>query len=312
MANTILGVRGMTDTYNNALEDQLGKNVWDQLASEAKNMSKLEYATVTADIAGIFDPTPVSDGAALVLSAVQGDGLGVLLSLASMIPYAGDALAKPLKIAKYAPKTAKALEQMLKASDNLASLGKDALKQSGLSLEQVAAARKKALEKVQQAMLDAKNKMPGCEPCKLIGAKGEKRQLQMPSGKTHGTWKTADGAQPMDGNGIFEFTDARTLPDGRVVEEIKFKNGAPDFDDYVEGQKYDLWEVNGNAKTDARQLKKMMRESDPNWEPPDEELFVLHHFEDGKVGYVPRILHDKRQSGVPHTGGNSMTNNQLF
>jgi len=70
----------MTDTYNDALKDQLGKNVWDQLASEAKSMSKLEYATVTADIAGIFDPTPASDGAALVLSAIQGDGLGVLLS----------------------------------------------------------------------------------------------------------------------------------------------------------------------------------------------------------------------------------------
>jgi len=230
-----------------------------------------------------------------------------------MVPYAGDALAKPLKIAKYAPKTAKTLETLLKASDNMASLGKDALKRSGLSLEQVAVARKKALEKVQKAMLDAKNKMPGCQQCKLVGPKGEKRQLHMPSGKTGGTWKTAGGKQPTDGNGLFEFTDARTLPDGRVVEGIKFKNGAPDFDDYVEGSKHELWEVSGNASIDADRLEEMMLRNNPNWEPPDFEEYVLHHFEDGKVGYVPRTLHDKVEfSGVAHTGGNSMINNELF
>jgi len=117
----------------------------------------------------------------------------------------------------------------------------------------------------------------------------------------------------MDGNGIFEFTKARTLPDRRVVKKMKFKNGAPDFDDNVEGQKYDLWEVTGNAKTDADQLQKMMRETNPNWMPPNKKEFVLHHFEDGQIGYVPRTLHDTYPfGGVAHTGSSSMANNQLF
>jgi hypothetical protein len=55
-----------------------------------------------------------------------------------------------------------------------------------------------------------------------------------------------------------------------------------------------------------------MRDSNPNWLPPDSDDFVLHHFENGQVGYVPRIIHDTRFNGVAHTGGNSMMNNQLF
>lgn len=322
----------MTDTYNDALAEQMKKNVWDNLKSEAANMTPMEYATVSADIAGIFDPTPVSDGAGFLLSAAQGDALGALLSLGSMIPYAGDALAKPVKIAKRAPKTAKALEGMLNAKDNLAKVGKAALsntglspakiaaartdffKNSGLSLEQVAKARRQALEKVQKAMLDAKNKTPGVETCprKLVDeVTGEKRQLQMPRSGKNGKWKTAGGEQPVDGNSIFEFTEPKKLPDGRMVKEIEYRNGAPDFNKYVEGDKYDLWEVSGDADIDGKLLKELMQEKNPHWQPPDDKNFVLHHFEDGKVGYVLRVIHDK-PGGVAHTGGNSMTNNQFF
>jgi hypothetical protein len=302
----------MTDAYNDALSEQLEKNVWDRLKSEAANMSPVEYASVTADIAGIFDPTPISDGAGLVLSAVQLDALGVLLSAGSMVPYAGDAIAKPLKIAKRAPKTAKALEAVLRAGDNLAKAGAAALKRSGLSLAQVAAARKRALAKVQQAMLDARKKLPGSENCVVVGAKGEKRLLQMPRKGKNGKWKTPDGDAPDTGTGFFEFTEPKKLPDGREVTEIKFRNGTPVFDDYIHGPKYDLWEVSGDAKIDGDRLKAMMRETNPSWEPPSSKDYVLHHLENGQVGYVPRVIHDRAIGGVGHTGGNSMINNQLF
>lgn len=300
----------MSQHYNDALAEQLRKNVWEQLKTEAASMSKVEYAQVSADIIGIFDPTPASDAVGAVLSAAQGDALGVLLSLAGMIPYAGDALAKPAKIAKHAPETAKALEKMLRASDNLAMAGKEVLKKSGLTLQQVAEARNQALKKVQQAMLDAKQKMPGCVTCQ--GLDGTKRKLDMPTGKTNGKWQTPDGNQPTDGNGLFKFDQPKTLPDGRTVSGIEFHNGAPNFDEYVVGGKHELWEVTGDVDKDAKGLTKMMQEIDPNWEPPTKKDFVLHHFEDGKVGYVPRVLHDKAIGGVAHTGGNSMINTKEF
>ncbi|MFZ4698871.1 MAG: hypothetical protein ACOYMG_02365 [Candidatus Methylumidiphilus sp.] len=302
----------MTDTYNDALSEQLRKNVWDTLQSEAKNMSPLDYASTVADITGVFDPTPLSDGAGFLLSAAQGDALGAALSLGSMIPYAGDALAKPLKFAKKAPLTGKALEALFHAGDNLAMAGQAALKRSGLGLEQVAAARKQALAKVQQAMLDVKVRRAGCVECRLVGAKGQNRSLHMPHTGSNGKWKNPKGEQPMDGNGVFEFHESRKLPDGRTVKEIEFRDGTPVYDNYVEGQRYDLWEVSGNAKKDGDELTKMKRESDPNWKPPSKDEFVLHHFEDGKVGYIPRAIHDTRYKGVAHTGGNSMTNNELF
>jgi hypothetical protein len=120
------------------------------------------------------------------------------------------------------------------------------------------------------------------------------------------------GEQPKDGNGIFEFHQERTIPDGRKVKEIEFRNGTPVYDKYVEGQKYDLWEVSGDVGQDTEQLTRIMREKNQEWMPPSKEDFVLHHFEDGKVGYIPRTIHDPNSGGLSHTGGNSMTNNKLF
>jgi hypothetical protein len=302
----------MTEKYNEALAEQVKKNVWDSVKESAANMSAMERAELVADVAGIFDPTPISDAAGLGLALIRGDGMGALLSLGSMVPYLGDALAKPAKFLKRAPKVAHAVEAMMKAGDELAKAGEAALKQAGLALEQVAAARKQALEKVQQAMLDAKNRVANCESCKLVSEAGEKRQLQMPQTGRNGAWDTPGGVQPDSGTGIFGFAQPKTLPDGRTVDSIAFKNGAPDFSPYVQGGKHELWEVSGDAATDARRLEEMMKQSNPAWAAPDKNLYVLHHFEDGAVGYVPRTLHDKAIGGVGHTGGNSMINNQLF
>lgn len=301
----------MTEKYNAALSEQLRANVWKRTQEAVANLSPVEGASLVSDVAGIFDPTPISDAAGLALSLAQGDGVGALASLASMVPYAGDALAKPFKIARRAPKVAEAIEAVLKGGDKLASAGKAALKEAGLSLEQVAAARKQALETVQKAMLEAKQKIANCETCKLKAADGSRSGvLHMPQNGKNGKW--ANGSQPADGNGVFEFAQPKTLPDGTTVSSVAYRDGAPVLDDYVLGQKHELWEVTGDVGKDETQLKSMMRQTDPGWRPPDPETYVLHHFEDGAVGYVPRAIHDKAIGGVAHTGGNSMINTELF
>jgi hypothetical protein len=302
----------MTDKYNDALGEQLKENIFDQLASEAKNLSPAAKATLFADVAGIFDPTPACDTVGGVLSLFQGDLLGAGLSVVSYIPYIGDAAGKTGKIAKNAPRTAKAIEHFLQAGDNLAKATRDVLKSSGLSLEQVAKARKKALESVQEAMLKAKKKIPDCKDCDdlIDPITGKNRRIHMPRNGKNGAWRGGD--QPLDGHGIFEFSKPKKLPDGRTVKQIEFKNGAPDFDQYILGKKHELWEVTGNAKKDGAQLEKLMRQSDPDWMPPNSKEYVLNHFEDGSVGYVPRVIHDANKRGVAHTGGNSMINNKLF
>ncbi|MGL4321656.1 MAG: hypothetical protein ACRCS3_12410 [Paracoccaceae bacterium] len=302
----------MTAEYNKALKEQAEGNVWSTLKAEVAGMSNVQKVQVTADIAGIFDPTPTSDAIGGVASAIQGDWLGVGLSLLGMIPYVGDA-GKIGKIARIAPRTAKALETVLKASDKLASAGRAGLEKAGLTLQQVAAARAKAAAKVREQMLAARRRDPNCQRCK--GPKGEKRTLQMPKDGPNGKWKP--GEPDADGNGTFEFAKEKTLPDGTKVKSIKFENGSPNFDAYVKGGKHDLWEVSGDAGTDGAALTRQMREGGRSYNPPDADDYVLHHFEDGKVGYVPREIHDKAggaagDGGVAHTGGNSMLNNDVF
>jgi hypothetical protein len=52
---------------------------------------------VAADIAGTIDPTPVSDLVSAGVSVRNGDLWGAALSTVSMVPYLGDAVAKPVK-----------------------------------------------------------------------------------------------------------------------------------------------------------------------------------------------------------------------
>ncbi|MEM9201058.1 MAG: DNA/RNA non-specific endonuclease [Actinomycetota bacterium] len=65
-------------------------------AAVGEGMTPKEKAILAADIAGIADPTPLSDGTAVVLSLSEGDVLGASLSAIGIIPYVGD-VAKGLK-----------------------------------------------------------------------------------------------------------------------------------------------------------------------------------------------------------------------
>ncbi len=297
----------MSEAYNDALKDQLEGNIWSTLKQEATSMTKLEYATISADIVGIFDPTPASDGVGAVLSLAQGDILGAGLSIVGMIPYVGD-LGKIGKIGKVAPKTGRALELMLTKSDELAGLAKTG---AHFTMKQIATAREAAATRVRKAMLDAKKKTPNCQDCKkLVSPNGQKKELKMPaSNSTRGKWVDANGNkidQPADGNGTFRI-DVRDK-DGNITgtQDLVYKDGFPDYDPFLTGEKRHIRDMTGDVEKDAAEFKKLMRESNPNWRKPPRH--TLHHFDDGTVGYVPSNVHN----GVSHTGGRSITQNDLF
>lgn len=69
----------------------------------------LDLTQIGLDVAGLFDPTPISDGANALISIGRGDWLGAGLSAISMVPYIGDA-AKLGKLGKYAQTVANAVE----------------------------------------------------------------------------------------------------------------------------------------------------------------------------------------------------------
>jgi hypothetical protein len=68
----------------------------------------LDLVQLAFDLAGLVDPTPVSDGASALIALGRGQWFDVLISGASMIPYLGD-LAKAGKLPKYAKTLQRAL-----------------------------------------------------------------------------------------------------------------------------------------------------------------------------------------------------------
>ncbi|MBI5004489.1 hypothetical protein HZC00_05355 [Candidatus Kaiserbacteria bacterium] len=72
---------------------------------EAEMAWEIEKAAV--DIAGVFDPTPISDAVGATMSLSDGDLIGAGLSLLSMVPWVGDALGKTAKETKATKKIAK-------------------------------------------------------------------------------------------------------------------------------------------------------------------------------------------------------------
>jgi hypothetical protein len=69
----------------------------------------LDLVQLAFDLAGLVDPTPVSDGASLLISLGRGQWLDAAISGVSLIPYVGD-LAKAGKLPKYLRTVEKAIE----------------------------------------------------------------------------------------------------------------------------------------------------------------------------------------------------------
>jgi len=221
-----------------------------------------------------------------------------------MFPYLGDAIGKTGKFARYGAKGEK-IADLVGGLMAKALKGGDAQRQflQWLSPQKVDELRKQAMAKVREAMLKARKKVPNCKECEEF-----KGKLQMPKKGEKGKWNTPDGEAPASGSGKFEFNEPVKLPDGRTVDHIEYRDGFPVFDNYVEGQKHTLDVVTGNVDKDLSQLKRQY----PGTEVPDLDDYVLHHFEDGQVGFVPRAVHDKADTGVAHAGGNSIINSDLF
>jgi hypothetical protein len=98
-------------------------------------LSWADAVGLAADVVGIFDPTPISDGVSGLISLGQGDWKGALLSAVAMVPYFGDAGAKPIKTMLRLLKNFPGLRIFFKVPDDvLADEGKlakyvDAIKQ---------------------------------------------------------------------------------------------------------------------------------------------------------------------------------------
>jgi hypothetical protein len=97
------------------LDSRATQQVQSQAAASSGDIAKqkaelaLDLTQIGLSVAGIFDPTPISDGIDGVISLLRGDFLGAGISVVSMVPYIGDA-AKLGKLGKFAETIAKAVD----------------------------------------------------------------------------------------------------------------------------------------------------------------------------------------------------------
>ncbi|MCX4027078.1 RHS repeat-associated core domain-containing protein [Spartinivicinus marinus] len=156
-------------------------NVTQSLAKAQKELASLEkekmaeLAITAVDVAGMVDPTPASDLIGAGMSFAKGDFLGGALSLVSVIPYVGDAIAKPAKAARTALRVKKIADKIAKAKARIAQLKK---------LEKTAKASSKGVSKISDSVTNATTKVKGqfkkqkkgkCESCDF-NAKQSKQQ----------------------------------------------------------------------------------------------------------------------------------------
>jgi hypothetical protein len=252
-----------------------------------------EFENVRAglDAAGLLDPSPVSDGASMVMSLAAGDWVDAGPSLISMVPYAGDALGKTAKGAKLAKRLAKLADQLAAATKKL-----EALNAAARKLERAKAAAAAAIKKRAENAA-ARFKCKTCtKPSNRFGS-------QLPA---TGKWKGEKG------------NSRWTSDDGSV--SMDYKNGYPDFKTSEPKSVKDSVEIqmSGNDQKDFAAARKLMREKtgDKTW-PGNGKVapdgYTWHHTEDGvTMQLVSTKVHNKAESGAAHTGGASLTSDPAY
>ncbi|WP_420127656.1 AHH domain-containing protein [Longimicrobium sp.] len=114
-----------------------------------------EYSKIAVDVAGIVDPSPLLDAVSMGMSLMDGDLIGAGLSLVSMVPYAGDALAKTTK-------GARATRKILKLQKKIAAL---AAKVRTLKTAKASKGVSKAASKAVSKAAKKPASGPICVPC---------------------------------------------------------------------------------------------------------------------------------------------------
>lgn len=125
---------------------------------DAQRELALDLTQMGLDVAGLFDPTPISDGANGIVSLFRGDWLGAGISAVSMIPYVGDA-AKLGKLGKWGETVANAVD-LARRDSGFAAAARPALQKISDAIGAAPQAALDALpESARDTLLDMKRQI---------------------------------------------------------------------------------------------------------------------------------------------------------
>jgi hypothetical protein len=255
------------------------------LKSAESNMDKLvsalksDYAQAAVDLAGIVDPTPISDLLGAGLSLARGDPIGAGLSLISIVPYVGDALAKTGKATRLA-KSISDLRKKIEATS--ASINK-------IRVDRKAAA---ALERAKRKK-DAADKAVQKKKCLVCSDEDEiygKYGTRLP--RANGKWEGEPGNSKW-------YPDPDTDKGASILaatkgKPIEFKEGYPDF------TPHSIKSVEIDMKGTDVDFDSANKAAGFSHTPKG---YTWHHHEDGvTMQLVPSDINNN----LPHMGGASI------
>ena len=289
-----------------SLNDPIVKKQLDELQDETNKIvreMKWDAVQTALDVAGIADPTPISDIAGGVLSAARGDWFGAAMSLVSIIPYAGDALGKTAKGARMLAK----LVRLRKKLANNVAVGRQIVA-AALKRDAAAIRAKRALQKAEKI---EDGIIQGCKVGgNKFGTQSPKNGWKEGADRGHGPWDPAKSGLDPD-----RVKKIESVTQGKPVQ---WENGNPVFSDYtfkakgadgkIEDASVNITlgktrDADFDAAREAMAEKLGVKEFE---EPPG---WTWHHKEDGTtMELVPSALHNN----VPHSGGVSVSKDPSY
>ncbi len=270
------------------LDSRATQQVQSQAAARSGDIAKqktelaLDLTQIGLSIAGIFDPTPISDGIDGVISLFRGDFLGAGISVVSMVPYIGDAaklgkmgkfaqtIANAVDLAKLDPAFAKtvgpALDKIRDAiksvpTDSLPKSARDAIESMKTKLDELAAAGTKTVtSKVGKNDITWKLDADGYP----VRAEGDLREVfpnaTRSSSETKAQGKAADRGEADDVGGhifghrfVLNQGDKNLFPQNGQFNNSAFKKLENEWADWIKtGKKEVHVEINFSGGTAAR------------------------------------------------------------
>ncbi len=288
---------------NPEIQGQLAKLEGDT----AKAGAELEKAMLDSaiDLAGVVDPTPISDAIGFARSAASGDWIGAGLSLISMLPYAGDAIAKPVKGLRVGKKI---LALKKRIADNVVKARQivvNTLKDDAAAIRVKRAAKKGedlGEELIQRCPMEV-NRYGTHTPKKGWEGSGE---------RGNGPWNPNQSGMDAD-----KVKEIESITHGKP---ITFKEGYPDLSEYtyqakgvdgktISGDVEIQMSRTGDREKDFAMARKAMADKLGLDEFEEPRNLTWHHVEDGTtMQLVPKQLH----KNVPHTGGVSIAKDPSY
>jgi hypothetical protein len=210
-----------------------------------------------------------------------------------MIPWAGDAVAKPFKASRLARSAARLRRQIAAAAT--------ALTRSRTEARQLAAAATRAKQAASRGGQAVDNGT-------LARCRREAGPVTSMAGRrlpTQGSWDGPPGNSAWrptlkpDGTADQYVTDMRALNRRMGLPEdnpVPFRDGFPDFSQYAQGSQRILMT---GGPSDFTAANAAMRQTNPGWRGANANGMTWHHHEDGtSMILVPRAVNN-----IPHDGG---------